>query len=265
MSEQMNERNRSNRKANERAKNGGLMTVRQVSARCGVSVRTLHYYDQIGLLSPAVVTAAGYRLYGEAELLRLSQILLFRELEFPLADIRAMLASPTFDEARALNQQIALLQLKKEHLEALLEKAREMKEKGGNFMDFSAFDKSKFEEYAARAKAEWGETEAYKEYAQKAAARSPQEEQAAGEGLMDWFVRFGKIKDTDPASAEAQALAKGLQDYISAHFYTCTKPIFASLGQMYAAGGEFTENIDRAGGAGTAQFAAAAIARYCEK
>ena len=241
-----------------------MKTVKQVSDLCGVSVRTLHYYDQIGLLSPAAVSDTGYRYYGKAELRRLSQILLWRELEFSLADIRAMLACPDFDETRALSQQIALLTLKKEHLETLIGKANEMRKQGGTTMDFSAFDKSKMEEYAARAKAEWGQTEAYREYEQKAAVRTATEEQTAAAGLMAFFAKFGALKAGDPASAEAQAVAKGLQDYISEHFYTCTKPIFASLGQMYAAGGEFTENIDRVGGAGTAQFAANAIAVFCE-
>ena len=240
------------------------LTVKQVSDLCGVSVRTLHYYDQIGLLSPAAVTDAGYRLYGEAELLRLSQILLYRELEFPLADIREMLSSPTFDETRALDQQIELLKLKKEHLETLLKKAQEMRKQGGDVVDFSAFDKRKLEDYAARAKAEWGQTEAYKEYAKKAENRTAEDERAAGAGVMDFFVNFGKIKEQDPASSEVQELVKSLQEYISTHFYTCTKPILGSLGQMYAAGGEFTENIDRAGGDGTALFAAKAIEIYCK-
>lgn len=240
-----------------------LKTVKQVSDLCGVSVRTLHYYDQIGLLSPAAVTDAGYRLYGEQELCRLSQILLYRELEFSLADIRAMMCSSAYDKDRALTQQIALLQLKKKHLEALLQKAQEMKQKGETTMDFSAFDKSKFEDYAARAKAEWGQTEAYREYAKKAENRSAEDEHAAGVGLMQFFEEFGKIKEQDPAADEAQALVKSLQEYVSAHFYTCTKPILASLGQMYAAGGEFTENIDKAGGDGTAAFAASAIEHYC--
>jgi len=238
-------------------------TVHEVSALCGVSVRTLHYYDQIGLLPPAAVTEAGYRLYGEAELLRLSQILLFRELEFSLADIRAMLQNPQFDKNRALAQQIELLTLKKEHLDLLLKKAREMQKNGGIRMDFSAFDKRKFEDYAARAKAEWGQTEAYKEYEQKTANRTETEAQDAAAGLMALFARFGEKKEGRPDAEEAQALVNELQEYITAHFYTCTKEILSSLGTMYAAGGEFTENIDKAGGAGTAAFAAAAIERYC--
>ena len=89
-----------------------MMTVHEVSERTGVSIRTLQYYDRIGLLQPAHYTGAGYRLYGEAELETLQQILLFRELEFPLKEIRRILRSPSFDRQKALDQQIALLQPK---------------------------------------------------------------------------------------------------------------------------------------------------------
>jgi DNA-binding transcriptional MerR regulator len=85
------------------------LTVSQVSQLSGVSVRTLHHYDQIGLLHPAEVTEAGYRLYGKAELERLQQILFFRELEFPLQDIGRILNSSSFDRNKALDQQIQCL------------------------------------------------------------------------------------------------------------------------------------------------------------
>ncbi len=241
-----------------------LKTVKEVSDLCGVSVRTLHYYDEIGLLSPSTVTDAGYRLYGEEQFRRLAQILFYRELEFSLADIREMLGSPNFDSDRALSQQIELLKLKKEHIEKLLQKAENMKKKGGIIVDFSSFDKSKLEEYAARAKEEWGQTDAFREYEKKTENRTEAEEKKAGDGLMNFFVEFGKIREAGPDSAEAQELVKSLQNYISEHYYTCTNPILLSLGQMYAAGGEFTENIDKAGGAGTAEFVAGAIKIACK-
>ena len=93
-----------------------MKTVKEVSLLTGVSVRALHHYDAIGLLKPAKVTEAGYRLYDTASLERLQQILLFRELEFPLKEIKAILESPDFDRNKALEQQISLLELKKEHL-----------------------------------------------------------------------------------------------------------------------------------------------------
>lgn len=139
-----------------------MWTVNEVSKRTGVSIRTLQYYDKIGLLHPAQYTQAGYRLYDEKGLERLQQILLFRELTFSLKEIEAILQSPDFDREKALDQQIEMLTMEKEHLENLI-----------------------------------------------------------------------------------------------------TLEILNSPGEMYAAGGEFTENIDRAGGEGTAVFAQRAIAIYC--
>ena len=108
-----------------------MRTVHEVSGLAGVSIRTLQYYDKIGLLRPAEYTDAGYRLYDDTDLERLQQILLFRELEFPLKEIRKIMESPDYDRDRALEQQIALLTLKKEHLENLIELARGIKETGG--------------------------------------------------------------------------------------------------------------------------------------
>ena len=128
-------------------------------------------------------------------------------------------------------------------------------------MDFSAFDTAKQEEYAARAKAAWGGTEAYREYEQKAAARSAQEEQAFGAELMALFAGFGGMRELDPGAPEVQSQVARLQDFITEHYYRCTDEILSGLGQMYAAGGAFTENIDKAGGTGTAEFVRAAIER----
>ena len=104
-----------------------MMTVHEVSGLTGVSIRTLQYYDRIGLLHPAEYTDAGYRLYNDAALETLQQILLFRELEFPLKDIQRIIQSPSFDRQKALDQQITLLELKKEHLDNLISLAREIK------------------------------------------------------------------------------------------------------------------------------------------
>lgn len=99
-----------------------MMTVKEASRLTGISIRTLQYYDKLGLL-PAMRTESGYRLYDDAALERLQQILLFRELEFPLRDIRIILDSPNFDRRKALRQQIELLTLKKQHLEDLIHPA----------------------------------------------------------------------------------------------------------------------------------------------
>ena len=240
-----------------------MMTVHEVSALTGVSIRALRYYDEIGLLPPAQYTEAGYRLYDDAALERLQQILLFRELEFPLKEIKAIVSSPGFDRQTALEQQLTLLELKRQHLDELIALARSIKTMGGNTMDFSAFDTKKMDEYAARAKAAWGETEAYREYEQKSSGRTPARSQTLAAGLMAIFSEFAAVKDRGPASPEARTLVEKLRDYISEHYYRCTDEILSGLGRAYGCGGEFTENINKAGGPGTAEFASAAIAAYC--
>ena len=242
-----------------------MMTVNEVSKLTGVSVRTLHYYDQIGLLSPSDVTESGYRLYDEEALERLQLILLFRELEFPLKDIAAILNSSDFDRNRALEQQIELLTLKKEHIENLLLFARGIHGIGVKNMDFSAFDAKKLDEYAAQAKATWGQTEAFKEFEAKNRSKSKNQQHQEGVLMMKLFEEFGQMLDSTPESEEVQAQVKKLQDYITEHFYTCTKEILSGLGKMYAGGGSMTENIDKAGGLGTAAFVNEAIQIYCSK
>ena len=141
-----------------------MMTVREVSRRTGVTVRALQYYDQIGLLPPAKRTEAGYRLYDERALQRLGQILLFRELEFSLDEIRAILDRPDFDRDLALSDQIKLLTMRRDRLDALIDLANTLKQEGGTSMDFTAFDKTGIDQYAEQARARWGKTPEYAEY-----------------------------------------------------------------------------------------------------
>lgn len=240
-----------------------MMTVNEVSKLTGVSIRALQYYDTIGLLPPAGYTEAGYRLYDDAAMERLQQILLFRELEFPLKEIKRILDSPSFDRSKALEQQIALLTMKKEHLENLILFARGIKGIGVNYMDFKAFDTKKIDEYTKLAKEQWGHTAEYKEYEEKTKSWSKDDEAAIADEFMKIFVEFGKMKAMEPSDEPVQAQVKKLQDYITEHFYTCSPKILNSLGKMYAGGGELTENIDAAGGAGTSEFVSKAIGHYC--
>lgn len=129
-------------------------------------------------------------------------------------------------------------------------------------MSFETFDMARLQEYAEQAKAAWGDTGAYREFQEKSAGRTMEDAQDLSRSMMDVFAEFGAIRDADPASGEAQALVRKLQDFITAHFYRCTDEILSGLGAMYAAGGEFTENIDRCGGDGTARFASRAIQVY---
>ena len=238
-----------------------MKTVHEVSQISGVSVRTLHHYDAIGLLRPTAVTEAGYRLYDDTSLARLQSILLFRELAFPLKEIKRIMDDPQFDQATALEQQIRLLELQQERLSRLIDLARETMKTGVTHMDFTAFDNSKLEQYAAEVKERWGNTAAYQESAQRPAA----EQKDAAAGLMAQFARMGRLRTGDPAGQEAQDAVRELQEFITKHFYTCTPEILAGLGQMYTADDRFRASIDAAGGEGTADFAGKAIAVYCTK
>lgn len=242
-----------------------LMTVHEVSGLTGVSIRTLHYYDGIGLLSPKVTTDAGYRMYDDTCLERLRNIMLFRELEFPLKDIKNIIDNPDFDRKRALEDQIRLLELKREHLDGLIDFAKKLKQKGESDMSFKAFDKSKIKEYQARAKEAWGNTGAYKEYEEKAAKQTEVEMEKTAEEMMTLFVEFGSMKDMNPGDTLVQEQVKKLQDFITEKYYTCTNEILSGLGMLYVAGDDMTKNIDAAGGEGCARFVAKAIEIYCEK
>ena len=131
-------------------------------------------------------------------------------------------------------------------------------------MDLHVFDTTKMDEYARRAKEEWGQTKEYKEYEEKSTGQSMDTQKKIWQNFMLLFAEFGKMTDKKPESEEVQLQVKKLQDYISEHFYECSREILNGLGKLYASNGEFTENIDKAAGSGTAVFVAKAIAIYCK-
>jgi len=239
------------------------MTVKEFSALTGVSVRALHYYHEIGLMQPAFVDEENnYRYYDEGSLLRMQEILFYRELDFSLKSIGELLLSPNYDKAKALHEQKQMLTLKKERLERLIS-AIDGAMKGENIV--KAFDKSELETYKAEAKERWGKTEAYKEYENKTAGSTKEQNASAVDGLDAVFAEFADCMKSGaaPEAEGAQALVKKLQDFITANFYVCTKEILAGLGQMYVADERFAKNIDKHT-AGTAEFASRAIAKYCK-
>jgi len=240
------------------------MTVHEVSKLAGVSIRTLQYYDKIGLLHPTGYTDAGYRLYDDTDLERLQHILLFRELEFSLKDIKLIINSPDFDRSKALEQQIELLRLKKEHIENLMNFALGIKLSGVKHMDFKAFERSKLDEYSRQAKVLYGNTQEYRAMEERQKKRTEEDENVLADRFMLLFKEAGEMKNIDPASDAAQNLVKRIQTYITENFYPCTNQILHGLGKMYSGGGDFTTNIDAYGGDGTAIFIANAIEIYCD-
>ena len=244
------------------------MQINEFAKLAGVSVRTLHYYDEIGLLKPAFVDEQnGYRFYDEISLERMQEILFYRELDFELKSIAEILSSPDYDKQKALAEQRKLLILKKERLERIID-ALDGAEKGTITM--SAFDNSDYEtarkQYETEAKQRWGETDAYKEHTEKTANYTKDQWQNVNDGLMIILAKFAAcMKDGNTAdSPEAQALVKELQNYITENYYTCTDEILAGLGQMYVADERFKANIDQHA-PGTAAFISESIATYCEK
>ena len=240
------------------------MQIKEFAAFTGVSVRTLHYYDEIGLLAPAFVDGStGYRYYDETSLRRMQEILFYRELDFSLKSIEEILSSPDYDTGKALKEQKRLLILKKERLERLIS-AIDAATKGENVM--SAFDNSEFETYKAEAQEKWGKTDAYKEHAEKTKHYSKDRWNRLTEEMNGIFAQFAACMKTGetPASADAQSLVKALQDHISENYYRCTDEILAGLGQMYVADERFRKNID-AHADGTAGFVCEAIAIFCRK
>lgn len=239
-----------------------MRTVKEVSRLTGVSVRTLHHYHAIGLLNPSQTTPAGYRLYDDSAICRLQMILLFRELEFPLAQIKDILDSPGFDQKLALTQQIRLLELRRDRLGQIIALARELLENGGTKLDFTAFDATEIEAYAKEAKEKWGGTAAYQEFQEKAGSQADFSQ--ASQLIMACFEKLGQLKHLAPEGQEAQAWVEELRQMISENFYQCNPEILRGLGEMYTGDERFRANIDKAGGDGTAEFASRAIAAYCQ-
>ena len=240
------------------------MRIKEFAELTGVSVRTLHYYDEIGLLCPAFIDEqTGYRFYNEDSLMRMQEILFYRELDFSLKGIGRILSSPDYDKEKALSEQRRLLKLKKERIERLIS-AIDDAAKGKTVM--KAFDNSEYENYKQEVKERWGGTNAYREHAEKTKHYSGKEWSALYEEMGRLFAAFSECRrhGAAPDSSEAQKLVKTLQDHITENYYHCTDEILAGLGNMYVSDERFQAFIDQSGD-GTAQYVCQAIEVYCGK
>ena len=235
-----------------------MKSVKEVSRLSGVSVRTLHYYDEIDLLKPSIVAENGYRYYNRDAVVRLQEILLYRELDFPLKKIKEIVGQPGYDKVQALKDQIKLLELKKSRLEAVIAhaKALQMEEEE---MSFEAFDQKAMEEFQEEAQA-WGQTEAYQVFVAKGEESFPE----VTKEMTAIMSTFGQLKESNPDDNSVQEQVKVLQDYISQHFYPCDQTVLAGLGLMYQTDNCFSSFIDKVGGSGTAVFLAEDICIYCQ-
>jgi len=241
------------------------LKINEVSRLTGVTVRALHYYDEIGLLKPSEITDSGYRLYDDTALERLQQILFFRELDFPLEEIGKIMSNPHYNKDEALKKQEELLLQKRKRLDGLIGLIQKTI-KGEANMSFKEFDLTEIEQhkkkYAKEVKERWGNTDAYRESEEKCGNYSDSQWNIiSGEGA-DILRSFAEIRHLDPNGERARELVKRWQDYITANFYKCTNQILSCLGAMYTGDERFTQNIDK-NGEGTAEFMAKAIEAYC--
>jgi DNA-binding transcriptional MerR regulator len=241
-------------------------TVNQVAKLSGVSIRTLHWYDKIGLLCPAKVTDAGYRLYGDEELERLQQILFFRELGFELKDIKAILDSPNYDKTEAMKKHKELLTLKLNRLKNLINLVDKTM-KGESEMSFKEFDMAEIEkaqsQYKKEAEERWGSTDAFKQSQKKTSLYTKDDWARITAESDSIHKRLAENMDKSPCSQEVQRIISEWQAHIIKYYYDCTREMLSGLGEMYVADERFTKNIDK-NGKGLALFMCEAIKEYCK-
>ncbi len=242
------------------------MNVGEVAALTGVTVRTLHHYDRIGLLSPSGRTAAGYRQYGPADLDRLHQVLLYRELGFPLEQVAALLDDPSADPVEHLRRQHRLLLDRVERTRAMVaavEKEMEAQQMGVALTPeerFEVFGEHDPEQYEAEVQERWGETDAYAQSKRRTSAYTKEDwQRVKGEG-EDVERRFAEaLRAGVPADSEqAMDLAEEHRQQISRNFYDCPPEMHAGLGRMYVEDERFTAHYE-AVAPGLAQYVSTAV------
>ncbi|MGG0668397.1 MerR family transcriptional regulator [Sporosarcina koreensis] len=238
------------------------MKVKEVADLTGVSVRTLHHYDEIGLLVPDNVTEAGYRVYSDENLTTLQQILFFREVGFPLKKIKELLDSPSFNRLEAFELQRDMLVAKRRQLETMIETIDKtlQSERGEMTMTneerFKGFDFSS-NPYEQEARDRWGDEAVDK--ANQNVSKFGEKEQ---EEMNRIYSNLAALRGTDPAAAEAQAAISDWYMFLN-KIGDYSMEAFAGLGEMYVADERFTKNIDQFG-EGLAVFMRDAMKAYSE-
>lgn len=252
--------------------NEKLLTVHEVAELTGTTVRTLHYYDEIGLLKPSIVTDARYRLYTQNDLSRLQEILFFREVGFGLKDVKKLLEAANYSREEALENHLQILEAKRERIDALIDLVNK-EIAGATDYSFAAFSNSKIldlqEQYREEMIQRWGDTESYKEYQEIFSKRSRKKQQEAFDSLLnksqEVFERLAMYEKKNPASGEVQAVVKEWQEYISENFYQCDNQMLTYLGALYVNDERFSAFINRFGSNNLAEYFSKAIKIYCSK
>ncbi|MFJ8113125.1 MerR family transcriptional regulator [Streptomyces sp. NPDC096132] len=227
-------------------------SVGQVAAFAGVTVRTLHHYDEIGLLVPGGRSHAGHRRYDDTDLDRLQQILFYRELGFPLDEVAALLDDPAADPRAHLRRQHELLTARIDKLQkmaAAVEHAMEARKMGINLTPeerFEVFGDKDPERYAEEAEARWGGTDLYAE-SQRRVARYTKDDWKRIQAEVDaWSERYAALMaDGEPPAGEAAMdLAEEHRLHISRWYYECPYEMHRRLGEMYVSDERFKAFYD---------------------
>jgi len=243
------------------------MRIREAADLAGISVRTLHYYDEIGLLSPQTDAASGYRLYSDQDLELLQQILFFRELGFPLKKIKEIVSDPSYDRLEALHLQRNMLLEKRRRLDRMIATIDKTIQhlKGEvemtNREKFAGFDFSR-NPYEEEARQRWGDP-AVNASVQKLKGMSKEEQEKLGEQMNAIFRKLAALRDGSPESDEAQAAIKEWFDVLN-QMGNYSLEAFKGLGRMYVDDERFTRNIDQFG-EGLAAFMSDAMAAFADR
>lgn len=241
-------------------------TVKAVSDLAGVSIRTLHHYDEIGLLKPTESTASGYRLYTSEDLERLQQVLFFRELGFSLQEIKGIISRPDFDRRRALLDHRQLLLERQGRLERLIQsvdRTLQAMERGMEMDEKEMFDGFDHAQYEEEARQRWGQTREYQESARRAKRYSKSDWEAIQQEGQQITLGVAALMDQDPSDPRVQELVRQWHQLINDRFYTCSTEVFRGIGNGYVEDSRFTAFYDKVR-PGLASFMNAAMSLYCD-
>lgn len=248
------------------------MTVHEVAGLTGITIRTLHYYDEIDLLKPTIVTNAKYRLYTDNDLNRLQEILFFREIGFALKEIKHLMNSPNYNRTEALKKHLDILMAQRERINALIDLVRS-RINGENAITFSAFSNTKVLELQAQFREEildrWGDTDIFKEFEEMFSSKARKQQNEQMDTLYDMaystFEKLAVYENDKPDCHEVQEIVQEWQNYISEHFYKCDKERLSYLGQLYVTDERFSDFINGFGNSDLAAFFSKAIEIFCKK
>ena len=243
-------------------------TIKQVADLAGLTTRALRYYDEIGLLPPAEIGANGYRYYNHDSLLRLQQVLFFRELEVPLSDIQHILSNPGFNLESTLLDHRKRLQkrcLRLENLITTIDQTIANLHGEIQMTDNEYFDGFDHSQYEEEARQRWGDTKQYAQSQKRWASYSQEEKNAIKtEGQRLTLAMVGENPAASPGDPEVQTAIADYLAYITKYFYTCDHKQLRGLADMWIADPRFSENYNRLRPGGAA-FVQEAVHIFCDR